>query len=891
VRYERALLLTGLGSDPAPALAALRGLAPEAVHLVVAACPPPRRFAAPPEPGGTAPGGWLEALRGAALRAAPEVEVGLVTDLDTDALEQIVVASGVELVVAGPLLPDPLPLLAELRKRRPVAVLWVGAAARPRADRPFTELFCVALGASAEASVADFLRDRGDRPLRVTAFSLARSPGELRAALDVAGVRVPVELAGPIVSAPWRAMNDLARAPVDLVVLARLPRFLLGNAAWPAPVLVLPPRAPGGPAVQRPLDVSDAVALGDVTRLRLGLAYGVGRNPPLPDQEVGFLSGGRVVAIATSRGGEVELPPGVDADVLGVFRASARATLDPLAAVERQIAVVRPGPAPLVLFDAELPDEELPALALARGAELLAVRLRPARSCHLLRDRLRAAGLPPRVVDASAVLDEGDADDVGDLQDAVRLARTATRLREAGFPVAAIVHRGPHAPDARGFAALRAGELAHHRLEPGADPGPRPVSLSARLEARVAAATIGGNRVELELDNGTARRWLLDAIATARERLHLQVYMAADDDVGRAVAAALAAAGRRGVAVRVLVDSLRGLHGSFGMVNQLLDRLSACPGVELRVCRPVAGLPSLEDLKQRDHRKLVVADGALALLGGRNLGHEYYTAFEETKLTRATPWPEVPWLDAGARVEGPAVAALERSFAEAWTGAGGAPFDLPAPRAAGATAVRVVVHRGLRDANTLETYLALVESARSHVFAVNGFPLVLELQHALVRALRRGVRVRALFGPVTPTRGGEPFEGAWGTARTAAMWLVASRIDALLAAGGEAHQLALRDVPGWAPDLGLVQPHVHAKVLSADGRACAVGSANLDVTASYWESELLLLVEDEPLVRAFEARLDGLVAGSVRVDREDPAWQRLVRGRDWLRHWPGVLSL
>lgn len=79
--------------------------------------------------------------------------------------------------------------------------------------------------------------------------------------------------------------------------------------------------------------------------------------------------------------------------------------------------------------------------------------------------------------------------------------------------------------------------------------------------------------------------------------------------------------------------------------------------------------------------------------------------------------------------------------------------------------------------------------------------------------------------------------------------------------------------------------------MSADGRVCAVGSANLDVTASYWESELLLLVEDEPIARAFEARMDELIAGSVRVDREDPAWQRLARRREWMRHWPGVLSV
>ncbi|HUK64697.1 MAG TPA: phospholipase D-like domain-containing protein, partial [Dongiaceae bacterium] len=328
-------------------------------------------------------------------------------------------------------------------------------------------------------------------------------------------------------------------------------------------------------------------------------------------------------------------------------------------------------------------------------------------------------------------------------------------------------------------------------------PADLPRSFGARLEMATGAALIAGNRVEIELANPTARNWLLGTIAGARQRVHWQTYMAADDDVGREVESALRDAGRRGVSVRVLVDSLHGRHLSLGMRNPLFERLSAYPGVEVRVSRPVAGVPSLEDLKQRDHRKLVVADGRIALLGGRNLAHEYYKGFDEVKVTPATPWREVPWLDAGARVEGPAVSILERSFRDAWTGAGGETFAILDPPEAGATTARVIVHRGLRDAATLETYLALIDGARSHVYAVNGFPLVLEIQHALLRALRRGVRVRTLFGHVAPTHGGEPFEGDWATARAAATSLVHSRMDTLVAAGAEGYQFALRDVRGW----------------------------------------------------------------------------------------------
>ena len=79
--------------------------------------------------------------------------------------------------------------------------------------------------------------------------------------------------------------------------------------------------------------------------------------------------------------------------------------------------------------------------------------------------------------------------------------------------------------------------------------------------------------------------------------------------------------------------------------------------------------------------------------------------------------------------------------------------------------------------------------------------------------------------------------------------------------------------------------------MSADGRVCAVGSANFDVTAAYWESELLLVVEDEVIARAVEARFDELIASSDRVDPNDPEWRRRSQRRQWMRYWPGMLSV
>jgi cardiolipin synthase A/B len=825
MNYRQLLLILEAEADDARnAIAAIRRIAPDAEELTIVAHVPDAQR--------------VENIRRSAAGAARNIELKLVSALDANELSALGRESRIDLIVLGQPALRLLALAGEVRKQLGVPLLYAGS--RTVTDGPIANVVCIASSARALRSINAFVRKQGSSDLRITFAS------------------------GPA----------LPRTDTDLVVLARFPGPLLAARSWPSPVLVLSPLASPAVAVRRPLDVPDLVDDSGVLRARLLFAASVGRQEPIPDQNIVFAAGGKVVNVE-SQAGEVEIAADPAIDLYGVYRKSE-------GAVEQEVRVIRPGARPLVLFDASL---TAAAVSNIDAADVLAVRMRPIRSCRAIRRSLRRAGLAPVVVDASAILDEGSALDVDDNFDAVRLARVGSHMRAAGFPVVAIVHGDGPVPRTTGFAALtpeQVRDVAHFTFEP---------PLATRIEAATGAPLIAGNRIELELDNAKARRWLLDAIGQAKERIHFQVYMALDDDVGSPVEMALAAAAARGVAVRVNVDSLHGLEGSFGLRNPLLERLRARPGVELRVIDPITTPPSLQQIKQRDHRKVVIVDGALALVGGRNLSHEYYAGFDDVKLTPDSLWREVPWLDAGARLEGPIVAELERAFLDAWTGAGGAPFDIAMPPPAGTTAARVVVHHGLRDARTLDTYVALIDSATSHVNAVNGFPLVLEIQHAMLRAIRRGVRVRTLLGNLTPTHDGTPFKGPWSDARVAATELVHSRVDSVVAAGGEAYIFAVPEQPNWQRGLGTIYPHVHAKMITVDGRIASVGSANLDVTAGYWENELIVVVEDAGVTGAIEARIDELIGASKRVDRNDPAWQQTAHRREWMRRWPGVLSI
>jgi phosphatidylserine/phosphatidylglycerophosphate/cardiolipin synthase-like enzyme len=888
MNYQRILVLTELGVDPQVTFTAIRRFAPSAAQVIVIAHQPTRPFPwRAPADVNEAEDREREKLRVAAQRAAAVVDVVFAPELTAEALADAVTAGAIDLVVVGSPQMHALGLVAEVRRRTPVPVLIVRSPLEASPGDGSNRLLCVGLSTRGRRAVEKFLQEQASPSDRAVLLSTrALSPQDLGEMREVLGITA--ELRPSEGQRMWELLGPPARPDIDLVVLPRFPPIILPSVKSGPALLILPPFESGPSEWQRAIDAPELVDDGAIIRVRLAYALGIGRGTPIANQELAFVYEGKVVARATSRDGEVELPSGLG-DSLGMFRTTGKEAADPLTLVEAEVAVLRAGSRPIILFDAETETDHLPLISGAAWADPVGVRVRPEHSCASLRAKLRAAGLPPYVIDAGAVLGEGEAPDVPEIVDAVRLARAATRMRADGFPVAAIVYRGPHEPATQGFAAIRPEQLAALAAAPTAPP--HHASRAERMNATTGTEPIEGNTIEVELDNPKARAWLLAAINGSRKCVHFQVYMALDDDVGRPVEAALAAAGARGVTVRVLVDSLHGLHGSFGLCNPLLERLASRPGVELRVSKPITHPPSLEELKQRDHRKLVIVDGELALLGGRNLSHEYYAGFAEVPLTAAMAWRTVPWLDAGARVEGPAVAALERSFIEAWTEAGGEPFEIRVPAPAAATTARVVVHRGLRDAHTLEAYLALIETARSHIYAVNTFPLLLEIQHALLRALRRGVRVRMLFGNLTPKHGAEFFKGPFAAARSAATSLVHSRLDPLVAAGGECYEFVVRRQPGWDPALGDVRPHVHAKAMSADGRACAVGSANLDVTAGYWESELLLVVEDEAIARAVEARFDELIAGSHRVDPNDPEWRRRAQHRQWMRYWPGVLSV
>ena len=65
-------------------------------------------------------------------------------------------------------------------------------------------------------------------------------------------------------------------------------------------------------------------------------------------------------------------------------------------------------------------------------------------------------------------------------------------------------------------------------------------------------------------------------------------------------------------------------------------------------------------------------------------------------------------------------------------------------------------------------------------------------------------------------------------------------------------------------------------VVTADARVVSIGSANLDVTASYWEREANVIIEDAAVASAIEAQIQEMLARSYAVDPDSEYWRAEV---------------
>jgi cardiolipin synthase len=141
------------------------------------------------------------------------------------------------------------------------------------------------------------------------------------------------------------------------------------------------------------------------------------------------------------------------------------------------------------------------------------------------------------------------------------------------------------------------------------------------LEQAVSGSPLSlGNHVVL-LENGPdTYAAMLSAIADAHDRIDMETYILEDDEAGQRFADALIDKQRQGVQVNLIRDSVGTLHTPKAFFERLTDA-----GIQVVEFNPVNPLTAKAgwDVNQRDHRKLLIVDGRIGVLGGINISSVY----------------------------------------------------------------------------------------------------------------------------------------------------------------------------------------------------------------------------------------------------------------------------
>ena len=344
-----------------------------------------------------------------------------------------------------------------------------------------------------------------------------------------------------------------------------------------------------------------------------------------------------------------------------------------------------------------------------------------------------------------------------------------------------------------------------------------------------------GNEFRLLNDGGEFFARMLAAIEEARRYVLLEMYLVRSGAVATRFIDALGRAAGRGARVCVMFDGFGALGLTRADRRRLLDA-----GIELRFFNPLRLGNRLSNLL-RDHRKLLLADGRVAFVGGAGLTDDFAPG------ARRGPWRELM-----VEIQGAVIADWQRAFARTWRRCGPelALVEPPACEAhADGAAGRLSLSEARQRSVLANGVLRRIDSATARAWIMSAyFVPSRRFRKALRRAARRGVDVRLLLPG----------------ARTDHPWVrqAARRFYGKLLRNGV-------KIFEYQPRM------LHAKMILCDDWV-SIGSSNLDRWSFRWNLEANQEIADADFANAAAAVFAGDFAVSRALSR------RYWRQRAWL---------
>jgi cardiolipin synthase len=380
------------------------------------------------------------------------------------------------------------------------------------------------------------------------------------------------------------------------------------------------------------------------------------------------------------------------------------------------------------------------------------------------------------------------------------------------------------------------------------------------VEQAVAGTPLtSGNATKLLRDGDGTFAAVFEAIAEARHHINLEYYTLEDVEFsGRKLSELLLEKRRAGVAVNIIYDS----YGSIDTPEKFFEKLKSA-GVNLLAFHPVNPLEAVAEgysPNDRNHRKIMIVDGRIAIVGGVNLATYYQSktpgddsrSGEEIAESEQAPKKDDPedWRDLSVRIEGPAVAQLQGLFLGHWQSEGGPPLDqttfYPKLKTAGDQIIRIIGSSPQQDfSRYYVTLISAIRSAEQRIWLTNAyFVPTFEEKQALIAAAERGVDVRLMLPAVSDA--------------SQAVAVARSHYGDLLKAGARIFEI----------------DHVilHSKAVTIDGVWSAIGSSNFDHRSVLFNDEVEAIVLGRKTARELEKVFEEDKAGAKEITLEE--WKK-----------------
>ncbi len=312
---------------------------------------------------------------------------------------------------------------------------------------------------------------------------------------------------------------------------------------------------------------------------------------------------------------------------------------------------------------------------------------------------------------------------------------------------------------------------------------------------------------------------LEEIILSAKDRIHLQVYIYEDDQTGKQVSRALIAAARRGVKVYLVADGYASQDLSDSFIRSM-----EWEGVRFRYFNPLLKSKYFY-FGRRMHHKIVVVDGVKAMVGGINISNHYNDTVEHTA-----------WLDWALYVEGKVAARLETVCEDLQK------FEIVQATRTHLRRRKLILPdqpvgirindwvRGKKDITA--TYLTMLRNARSHVTIVSSYLLPGKLlRRNLKVAAKRGIKIRLVMTGMSDVSVAKHAE------RYMYRWLLRNKIE----------------IYEYQKNI------LHGKMAVCDGKWLTLGSYNVNNISAYASIELNLDVHNPEFALQVEEKIESII--------------------------------